>query len=203
MGCAERADSLKHRQLAPSVLVVLILVAVQGCSSAVPQKTEHRFYVQGEAVLDFAPEGWKSAGDRSGEQLRNPNSFFLPGAQDRESWKEMITISQPRLSGDPSETVDTMLNAFKESCEGYKVVQIDQSVQNNYSTVTKLMFCGKSRRSPVGKGGVGIVKAFSTNSGPVVLLRQLRLDPYDVQNLPLSSQKSTELLEWAKGVYMC
>jgi hypothetical protein len=192
-----------------SLLTALSMqIALQACSVAGQQKPEHRIYVKaGGALLDFVPDGWYWSNNRSFEATRMPTNYYFPAGQDWETWEELLTVIQPKQrkgSGAPAETIDEDIRIdYAPGCESLKVEAIDETTRNNYPMATKLMYCSRDRRSPRGKGGIGIFKAINTMSGPVIVLRQLRLDPFDVNAPPLSAEKRAELLNWANRISMC
>jgi hypothetical protein len=179
------------------------LITMQACIVAATQKPVFKMIAKREAIVDHLPDGWSWDRYNSFESIHR-SSHFLPDGQDQDHWQEQITVVQPKLSGTPAENIDTMDHlAFGHLCEGYKVEEIEATTRNGYPTATKLMYCGRDRRSEMGKGGVAIYKAINAKSGPYVIVRQVRLDAFDVNNQPLSSEKKSELLNWAKGIHMC
>ena len=178
-------------------------ITLGACSLAAEQKPTYQpKVIKPEAIINYLPDGWSWVHTRSAATVRSPTNLFLPNGHDYGNWKELISIIQPMLGGSPAEVIGPFSAAFEQDCDGFKVEPIEEVTGNGYPTATKINYCGKGH-SGSGKGGVAIHKAIITKSGAYVISRQLRLDPFDVNKPLLPPEKKTELLNWAKGIYMC
>ena len=143
-------------------------------------------------------------GDHNHEGVREPTNYYSPADQVGDNWNEQMMFVLPKLSGAPAEVIDTIGHlSFEQKCERYKVEAIEETTRNGYPIAIKFIYCSKNRLSSSGKGSVGIIEVINATSGPCVLFRQILFDPFDVNNPPLSAEKKTELLDWAKRIYMC
>ena len=184
-----------------AIFIQIILVA---CSSVAQPKSEHIRFVKGEAIRDFVPDGWVWIGDHDSGGLREPMNYYSPADQVGEDWNEQIILALPNFSGTPSEVIDEAIyRSFQHKCERYKVEAIEETTRNGYSTATKLVYCGENRFSSIKKGSVGINVALNSKSVPCLLFRQMRFDSFNIDNPPISVAMKSELLNWAKRIYMC
>ena len=199
----------QQRRGVGSVRVLCLLICfgtaimLGACSLAAAQRPKYEpKVIKPEAIINYLPDGWSWHHTRNATTVRGPTNVFLPDGQDYGNWKELISIIQPTMGGSPTEVIGPFSAAFEQDCDGFKVEPIEEVTRNGYPTATKINYCGKGH-SGSGKGGVAIHKAIITKSGAYVISRQLRLDPFDVNKPSLRPERKTELLNWAKGVYMC